>query len=163
MKGTLLAHDDKTDLTPFKWACITVHSSLPSKAAQVAGARAWGAYPDWRMGLDLSSTYVDDVSKIGRTTRWDDKLPMRDALITALSVRPGPQNQVFFKTPLCIGFTEKHAAETLAKVFAQDALVFVQSEAALYRVGDDLADLLDAVSREAKAAAQRRYRANRST
>lgn len=110
----------------------------------------------------MSSTYVDDVSTVARTTRWDDKLPMRDALITALMVPPGSQNQVFFKTPLCIGFTEKHAADTLAKIFAQGAMVFVQSEAALYRGGDDLTELLDAVAREAKAATQRRYRANKS-
>lgn len=155
--------DDKADLKPCKWACITVHPSLPSKAAQVAGARAWGAHPDWLMGMDVSSTYVDDASAVGRTTRWDDKLPMRDALITALMVQPGSHNQVFFKTPLCIGFTEKHATETLSKIFAQGALVFIQSEAALYRSGDDLTELLDAVAREAKAATQRRYRANKST
>lgn len=157
-----MSHDDKADLMPFKWACITVHPSLPSKAAQIAGARAWGAHPDWLMGVDVSSTYVDDVSAVGRTTRWEDKLPMRDALITALSVQPGPQNQVFFKTPLCIGFTEKHAADTLERIFAYGALVYVQSEAALYRNGDDVSDLLEAVGREAKAAIQRRYRANKS-
>lgn len=156
-------HDDTADPKPFKWACITVHPSLPSKAAQIAGARAWGAHPDWLMGMDVSSTYVDDVSAVGRTTRWEDKLPMRDALITAISVQPGSQNQVFFKTPLCIGFTEKHAADTLERIFAHGALVYVQSEAALYRGGDDLGDLLDAVGREAKAAIQRRYRANKST
>lgn len=111
----------------------------------------------------MSRTYVDDASAVGRTTRWDDKLPLRDSLLAALSVQPGPHNQVFFKTPLCIGFTEKHAADTLARMFAQGALVFVQSEAALYRHGDDLTDLLDAVSRESKAVIQRRYRASKST
>lgn len=157
-----MSPDDKVDQQACKWACVTVHPSLPSKAAQVAGARAWGAHPDWLMGMDVSSTYVDDVSAIGRTTRWDDKLPMRDALITALSVQPGPQNQVFFKTPLCLGFTEKHAADTLERIFAHGALVYIQSEASLYRGGDDLSDLLESVSREAKAATQRRYRANKS-
>lgn len=155
--------DTKADQKPIKWACITVHPSLPSKAAQVAGARAWGAHADWLEGGDVSRTYVDDACAVGRTTRWDDKLPLRNTLISDLSVRPGPRNQVFFKTPLCLGFTEKHAADTLARVFAQGALVFVQSEAALYRDGDDLADLLDAVSRESKAVIQRRYRANRLT
>lgn len=154
--------DDKAEQKQIKWACVTVHPSLPSKSAQVAGARAWGAHPDWFAGMDISSTYVDDVSSVGRTTRWDGKLPMRDALITALSIQPGPHNQVFFKTPLCIGFSEKHAADTLAKIFAQSALVFVQSEAALYRGDDDLTELLDAVARDAKAATQRRYRAKKS-
>lgn len=111
----------------------------------------------------MSRTYVDDASAVGRTTRWDDKLPLRYTLIAALSVQPGPHNQVFFRTPLCIGFTEKHAADTLVRIFAQGALVFVQTETALYRDGDDLADLLGAVSSESKAVIQRRYRANKST
>lgn len=158
-----MGSEDKAEQKQIKWACVTVHPSLPSKSAQVAGARAWGAHPDWLAGMDISSTYVDDVSAVGRTTRWDDKLPMRDALITALSIQPGPHNQVFFKSPLCIGFTEKHASETLARIFAESALIFVQTEAALYRAGDDISDLLDAVARDAKAATQRRYRANKSS
>lgn len=155
--------DDKVLPKLIKWACVTVHPSLPSKAAQIAGARAWGAHTDWYAEMDVSSTYVDDVSKVERTTRWDDKLPMRDALITALSVQPGHHNQVFFKSPLCIGFSEKHARETLEKIFAQGTLVFIQSEASLYRSGDDLGELFEAVAREAKAATQRRYRANKSS
>lgn len=154
--------EDKATPKPIKWACITVHPSLPSKAAQIAGARAWGAHADWYADMDVSSTYTDDVSAAGRTTRWDDKLPMRDTLIAALSLQPGPHNQVFFKSPLCVGFSEKHALETLQRIFDQGALVFVQTEAALYRMGDDLDDLLEAVAREAKAATQRRYRANKS-
>ena len=110
----------------------------------------------------MSRTYIDDACAVGRTTRWDDKLPRRDALMAALSVQPGPHNQVFFKTPLCIGFTEKHAADILARMFARGALAFIQSEAALYRNGDDLTDLLNAVRRESKAGIQRRYRANKS-
>lgn len=162
MRGRALPSDDNVASEPTKWACITVHPSLPSRAVQVAGARAWGAYPDWLGEGGVPRAYVDDVSTVGRTTRWDDKLPVRDELIAALASRPGPHNQVFFKTPLCVGFTEKHAADTLAKVFALGALVFIQSEAALYRHGDDLTDLFDGVGREAKAATQRRYRANRS-
>lgn len=154
---------DREELKLIKWACVTLHPSLPSRAAQIAGARAWGADVDWFAGSDVSCTYVDDVSEVGRTTRWDDKLPRRDALVAALSIRPGPHNQVFFKSPLCVGFSEKHASETLARIFEQGALVFIQSEAALYVATDDLGDLLEAVARDAKAATQRRYRARKTT
>ena len=139
-----------------KWACITVHPSLPSKAVQLAGARAWAGYSS----INASQIYADDVSEVGRTTRWEGKLPKRETLMAELAAQPGSRNQVYFRSPLCVGFSEKHAADTLAKIFAHDALVFVQSEAVLYRRGDDLTDLLDAVAREAKAATQRRYRAS---
>lgn len=154
--------DDKVDHTPIKWACITLHPSLPSQAEQIAGARAWGAIEDWFQGMDVSRVYTDDVRAVRRTTNWRSKLPMREALITALSIRQSPRNHVFFKLPLCLGFSEKHAAETIEAIWEQNGLVFVQSQLALYRKGDDLTELLDAVGREAKAATQRRYRAHKS-
>ena len=158
-----MLNEDKAGPKPEIWACITVHPSLPSKAAQIGGARAWGAHLDWSSAKDVFRTYVDDLSAVGRTTRWEDKLPMRDALIAELAAQPGPQCHVFFRTPLCIGFSERHAAETLKRVFEHGALVYVQTELALYRGGDDLEDLLEAVGREARAAIQRRYRANKTT
>lgn len=157
-----MAVEEKADRRPVKWACITLHPSLPSQAEQIAGARAWGAIEDWLSDMDMSRTYIDDVRTVARTTNWQGKLPMREALITALSVTRTPRNQVFFKSPLCIGFSEKHAADTIEAIWRQNGLVFVQSQLALYREGDDLADLLDAVTREARAAMQRRYRARKS-
>ena len=154
--------NDKADPEVVRWACITLHPSLPSRFTQIAGARAWGAHPDWREGADMSRVFIDDVSTTGRTTRWEGKLPMRDALIDALSGKPGPHNRVFFRSPLCIGFSDRQAAETMARIFSQGAMVYVQSEAGLYRDGDDLTEIMEAVRRDAKAAAQRRWRANKN-
>lgn len=157
MKETTLSDVDKADQRSIKWACITVHPTLPTEAAQIAGARAWGAHPDWLRDMDVSTTYIDDISDIERTTAWGNKLPMRDALITALSIQPGPHNQVFFKSVRCIGFSEKHAAETIERIFAHDALIYLQSENALYRKGDDMAEIIDAARREARTASQGRW------
>lgn len=118
----------------------------------MAGVRAWTGH------FHSAHMYVDDVSEVGRTTRWEGKLQQRDALIAELCLQPGPHNQVYFRSPLCVGFTRKHAEHILAQIFAHDGLVYVQSEALLYRHGDDFSDLLEAVAREAKAATQRRYR-----
>lgn len=153
--------DAKAVQEPTRWAGVTLHSSLPSEAEQIAGARAWGAVRDWLGEIGVSRIFTDDVRSVRRTTNWRAKLPMREALITALSVTPSPLNHVFFKSPLCIGFSEKHATEVIHNIWNQQALVFVQSQFALYRVGDDISELIEAVGRDAKAARQRRYRALR--
>jgi hypothetical protein len=151
---------DKTPQKSIKWAIVTLHPWLPERAMQVAGARAWGAKPDMLGTEDVSTTYVDDVRKV-RTTNWPSKLPERAALIHALSIWKCPLDQVFFRSPLCVGFSEKHLTETVAAVWSMQAMVYVQTEDVLLRAGDDLAALIEAQTRERKTAEMRVYRAKK--
>lgn len=153
-----MSHVRKHDETPIKWACITLHERLPSKVDQIASARAWGAVADWLAGMEVSSTYVDDVRGVS-TTNWPGKLVMRAALLTALSVTKSPRNHVFFRSPLCVGFTPKHAQETVEAIFAENALVYVGSLGLLFRSGDDMAEFYETVRLEMNAAHARLKRA----
>lgn len=144
-----------------KWACITLHPKLPSGAEQVAGARAWGAHEDWLGNMDVSTTYTDDVMKMKRTTRFSDKLPQRAALIAALHPGAAAPDQVYFRSPLCVGFSVAHARETIDAIWAKRALVYVQTLDLLLREGDDAGAVLEAVEREAKAKHQAEWRARR--
>ena len=141
-----------------KWACITLHRWLPSKSEQIAGARAWGAHEDWLRGQEVSTTYIDDARALERTTKFTDKLPERAALIAALYKGAPVPSQVFFRSPLCVGFSAGHAQETIESIWAQDALVYVQTLDVLLRAGDDIPDLLAQITREAKAKHQTDWR-----
>jgi hypothetical protein len=150
--------DDKTIPKSIKWACITIHKWLPSAAVQIAGARAWGAHEDWLGEMDVSTTYVDDVSKLPRTTRYDDKLPKRRELLAALHRGAAAPDQVYFREPMCVGFAAGHAKATVEAFWARGALVYVQTMDLLLRAGDDIAGLLAEVEREAKAKRQADWR-----
>ncbi|RWR30470.1 hypothetical protein D2T29_12425 [Sinirhodobacter populi] len=145
-----------------KWASITLHPDLPSKAIQVGGARAWGAVADWLAGMDVSTTFTDDVMAI-RTTKWTLHLEQRAALLDALSIAKSPLAQVFFRSPMCLGFSEKHLIETAEAIWATNAMIYVQTLDVLLRPGDSLADVIEPMERERKAAGTRRYRAKKST
>lgn len=150
--------DDKAPPESIKWACITVHDSLPAKAVQIAGARAWGAHADWLGELAVSTTYVDDVTKLPRTTRYDDRLPKRAELLAVLHRDPPAPDQVYFRSPLCVGFGPAHARDTVSAFWKRGALVYVQTMDLLLRNGDDLAPLLAEVERESRLARQTDWR-----
>jgi hypothetical protein len=146
-----------------KWASVTQHRWLPSKSKQVAGARAWGCIEDWletdHTGrIDVSPLFVDDVRKVKRTTNWWPKLEERDVLFRALSVAESPADQVFFFNPLCVGFTEKMARETIDRIWKHHAMVYIHSEGTLYKPGDDLDDFFEQLRKDIKAAQMRDYR-----
>ena len=144
-----------------KWASITVHRWLPSRGEQIAGARAWGAHEDWLGTMDVSTTFIDDATKLKRTTRFSDKLPQRAALIAALHPGAKAPDMVFFRSPLCVGFSVAHARETIAAIWEKRALVYVQTLDLLLREGGDAGAVLEAVERDAKAKHQAEWRARR--
>lgn len=153
--------DDSGPYSPVRWASITLHPWLPPQVVQVACARAWGARSDWIAGIEAPSTYTDDARGVGRTTNWTGRLPQRAELVRVLAKDPGPRQQVFFASPLAVGFTARHASETIEALFSLRALIYVHSQGALYRQGDDMAEFIDLVERERKAATQRVYRERR--
>lgn len=126
-------------------------------------ARAWGVPAKRITGIgDVSALYVDDVRKVKRTTNWPSKLPERTQLLTDLALGLGPEDQVFFHTPLCVGFSEKHAQDVIEAVWGMDHMVYVHSLEAQYRKGDDLAEFFDLHGKELKAAQMRDYRSKKS-
>lgn len=153
---------DKDDAPKsIKWASITVHRWLPSKAEQIAGARAWGAHEDWLGKMDVSTTFTDDATKLRRTTKFSDKLPQRAALIAALHPGAEAPDLVFFRSPLCVGFSRSHARETIEAIWAKRGLVYVQTLDLMLRQGDDASAVLEAVERDAKAKHQADWRERR--
>lgn len=146
-----------------KRASITAHRYLPPKDDQVAAARAWGFAVVQFPGIgDVSSIYVDDVSKLKRTTNWPSNLPERAAMVRDLDYGLGTEDQVFFYSPLCVGFSEKHARDVIEAVWAKHHAVYVHSLEALYRKGDDLAGFFDLYGKELKTAQMRDYRSKKS-
>lgn len=146
-----------------KWACITLHGWLPSRAEQIAGARAWGAHEDWLDGVDVSTTFIDDATKLKRTTKFTDKLPERAALIAALHKETAIPSHVFFRSPICVGFSAAHAQETIEAIWARGALVYVQTLDMLLREGDDTALVKQLANREANAKHQSDWRKRKSS
>lgn len=146
-----------------KRASVTAHRYLPPKEDQVEAARAWGVPVDRFPGVgEMSPLYVDDVRKLGRTTNWPSKLPMRAVMFRELALGLGPDDQVFFYSPLCVGFSEKHARDVIEAVWDKDHMIYVHTLEALYRKGDDLAGFFDLHSKELKAAQMRDYRSKKS-
>ena len=133
-----------------RWACLTLRDDLPSEGEQIAGARSWGV--DATSGRLL----IDDVRNLGRTTRWDNKLPNRALLLREIAAQPS--SEVYFRSPLCLGFSEKHAREMVEAVWGAGGMVYVQTMMTLYSEGDDISALLARVSLEERAARQRRAR-----
>lgn len=160
-----MAADKKVNGFSGKWAIVTLHPWLPSLSEQVARARAWGVDKDTIGRNDISALFVDDVRDV-RTTNWMPKLRERSEFIARMrSIQP-IGDQVFFATPLCVGFSAKLAKETMQGIWAAGMQVYVHAVkdngSAQYVEGDDLADFLDAVAKSANAAHQRNFRANRS-
>jgi hypothetical protein len=143
-----------------RWAIITLHEHLPSRTEQIVRARAWGLPSIWRGSLDESSIIQDDVRDLPRTTKWagSDRFPKRDEWLARMRGATDIRPQVaFFATPLCVGFGIAHAQQTMQDFGELGIDVYVHSLDAIYRLGDELTELLEGVSNEANAAYQRAF------
>lgn len=138
-----------------KWAIITVHKALPSQEDQLAGAFVWGLRKG-KIGDDIQvgPFTLENVSKV-KTTNWPANLPMRASFIARrkLEAEEGIEGvEVFFLTPLCVGFSRAHAEMTVRALWDAKSAVYVHTLARTYRAGDDLEDLLEKVEKEANSA-----------
>lgn len=147
-----------------KWGVITVNERLPSKAEQIARARAWGVTESMLGAKDISAMIVDDVTG-KRTTNWPKLLTERAGFLDTMGAILPAGDQVFFATPLCVGFSPAHARQTIERLWSCGMLVYVHTVrgngSALYAEGDDITDLLEMVAQEQNAANVRKSR-NRS-
>ncbi|WP_428925016.1 hypothetical protein [Marinibacterium sp. SX1] len=144
-----------------KWAVITVNERLPSRGEQIARARAWGVTESMHGARDVSALIVDDVTG-KRTTNWPGLLKERASFLEAMGTILPAGDQVFFATPLCIGFSPAHARQVIERLWSCGMLVYVHTVrgngSALYAEGDDITDLLDMVAAEQNAANVRKSR-----
>ena len=144
-----------------KWAIITVNERLPSRGEQIARARAWGVTESMHGARDVSALIVDDVTG-KRTTNWPGLLKERASFLEAMGTILPAGDQVFFATPLCIGFSPAHARQVIERLWSCGMLVYVHTVrgngSALYAEGDDITDLLDMVAAEQNAANVRKSR-----
>lgn len=155
--------DDKKDLPAVvKWALITLHPSLPSETEQLAAARAWGLRVTGKVGdIDMGPFAREDVRKVKRTTNWPSKLPERARFIARRKIEneAGIEDvDVFFATPLCVGFSPAHAEQTMRALWDAGVSVYVHSINKLYQAGDDLTDFLRKVGAEANTSHVRAHR-----
>ena len=148
-----------------KFALVTLHPWLPSEATQIAQARTWGIPEDLLGGADVSPVFVEDVRKV-RTTNWPSKLPMRADFFYRMAKLKLPHGQVFFTTPLAVGFSQKHARHTLDQCFDIGLSVYIHTlkdnGSALFMPGDDMSEFIASVGALANAAAVRATRARKS-
>ncbi len=145
-----------------KWAVITVNERLPSRGEQIARARAWGVTESMLGPDDLSAMVIDDVTG-KRSTNWPRLLTERASFLDAMGALLPAGDQVFFATPLCIGFSPAHARQTIERLWSCGMLVYVHTVrgngSALYADGDDISDLMAMVAAEQNAANVRKSRA----
>jgi hypothetical protein len=151
----------EADEKPGRWAIITLHPSLPSESEQRARARAWGLAQDQIDGEDVSSAIVDDARKVGRTTNWAGALPKRATFIDNVKALKPEGGQVFFATPLCVGFGPGHAKQTIEALWGAGLSVYVHSGPAIYREGDDLTEFLARVLSDANTKYVHKHRARK--
>ena len=144
-----------------KWAIVTVNERLPSRGEQIARARAWGVTERMLGRDDISALIIDDVTG-KRTTNWPRLLTERASFLDAMGTILPAGDQVFFATPLCIGFSPAHAKQTIDRLWSCGMLVYVHTVrgngSALYADGDDITDLLDMVATEQNVANVRKSR-----
>lgn len=145
-----------------KWAMITLHPWLPSEAEQIARARAWGMMESKLDGMDVSPFMIDDVRKVKRTTNWPKFLTERFAFIGRMTKVQPLGDHMFFATPLCVGFSENLACQTIEALWGVGMLVYVHSIGVLYQSGDDISEFLRQVGRDANAAHVRDSRGRQS-
>lgn len=155
---------NKADSFGGKWAVITVNERLPSRGEQIARARAWGVTESTLGAREASALIIDDVTG-KRTTNWPGLLTERAKFLDAIGTLLPEGNQVFFATPLCIGFSPAHARQVIDRLWACGMLVYVHTVrgngSALYADGDDIADLLEMVKQEQNAANVRKSRGDK--
>lgn len=145
-----------------KWAIITLHPHLPSRSDQIAKARAWGLAESDYSGGDAGAIVEDDVRHVRRTTNWTDKLLERKLFIRRAGAADLSGQTVFFATPLCIGFGPAHARQTIEALWGVGMQIYVHSDNAVYRLADDITELLGRVSHEANSAYVRMFRARKA-
>lgn len=145
-----------------KWAIITLHPSLPSRTEQVARARAWGLDEELLEEMDVSAIIEDDVRKETRTTNWQARLSERARFIDQMKIIKPAGDTVFFASPLCVGFGEAHARQTVETLWGVGFSVYVHTLGAIYKAGDDLTEFLAHVTREANAAYAKAWRKRKS-
>jgi len=154
----------EADAKPPRWAVITLHPFLPSETEQRARARAWGLPDDEIDGEDVAAVIKDDARKVGRTTNWAGALPKRASFIDNVKamhkIKP-MTGEVFFATPLCVGFGPGHARQTIEALWSAGLSVYVHSGPALYREGDDLTEFLARVLSDANTQYVSKYRAKK--
>lgn len=148
-----------------KFALVTLHPWLPGEAMQIAQARTWGI-PEQLLGRqDVSPVFIEDVRNV-RTTNWPNKLPLRADFFSHMAALKIPDAQVFFSTPLAVGFSQKHARQTLAQCFGIGLSVYIHTlkdnGSALFLPGDDMSEFIASVGALANAAAVRATRARKS-
>lgn len=148
-----------------KWAIITVNERLPSRGEQIARARSWGVTASMLGRRDVSALIIDDVTG-KRTTNWAGLLKERAGFLDVMGAIHPVGDQVFFATPLCVGFSPAHARQTIDRLWSCGMLVYVHTVrgngSALYAEGDDITDLLEMVAQEQNAANVRKSRGNKS-
>jgi hypothetical protein len=159
-KTTATASKETHERSP-RWAIITLHPSLPSETEQRARARAWGLQDDEIDGEDVAAAIVDDARKVGRTTNWPGALPKRATFIANVTALKPGGGQVFFATPMCVGFGPGHARQTIEALWSAGLGVYVHSGPALYREGDDLTELLARVQADANTKYVSKHRAKK--
>lgn len=141
-----------------KWGVVTLHPWLPSKATQVAAARAWGVSESTLDGADVSARFYDDVRKVARTTRWQNKMPERSKFLEHLSQIAEPGQEVFFANALCVGLSPDVARWTVEAVFAAGLLIYVDAgrdgRPMWLKPGDKMDDFYKLVKAAANAAHQ---------
>lgn len=146
---------------PPRWAIITLHPWLPSQTEQIARARAWGLEEAWIDGQDFTAAIIDDARKVKRTTNWAGALPKRATFLANVKALKPPGGQVFFATPLCVGFGPGHARQTIEALWSAGLIVYVHSIPAYYREGDDMTEFLGRVATDANTAHVRNHRAKK--
>ncbi len=154
--------DKKVERFNGKWGVITISERLPSKGEQVARARAWGVTESVLGASDISALVIDDVTG-KRSTNWPGLLTSRAEFLDAMGSLMPAGDQVFFATPLCIGFSRAHTRQTIERIWSCGMMVYVHSVrgngSALYADGDDISDLLDMVAVEQNVSSVRKSRA----
>ncbi len=149
-----------------KWAIVTQHPRLPSRAEQIARARAWGVDESALGRADVSALIEDDARKVKRTTAWMAHLPERGRFIEVMRALKPAGDTVFFATPLCVGFTPKVARETVDGLWDAGMRVYVHSVTgnggAIYQAGDELTEFMDMIAKAQNAAHQRAFRKSKS-
>jgi hypothetical protein len=159
-KPTATASKEASERPP-RWAIITLHPSLPSETEQRARARAWGLPDDEIDGEDVAAVIKDDARKVGRTTNWPGALPRRATFIANVKALKPEGGQVFFATPMCVGFGPGHARQTIEALWSAGLSVYVHSGPAVYKAGDDLTELLARVQADANTKYVSKHRAKK--
>ncbi|MGH0003513.1 hypothetical protein ACQU0X_25845 [Pseudovibrio ascidiaceicola] len=140
---------------------ITLHKLLPDKSTQIAAARAWGIPQLSVDGNNVTSVLIDDVLNAKRTTNWKPLLPKRQRLLDYFAEYETHEADVFFATPLCLGWAEKLATELVSGIMRGGGSIYIHDIGLLYRPGDNLDGLWAEWHKQWKTVTQADYRVRR--